>query len=242
MKIKQATRYHVQESTLSISIFYLITITLCALGLIPALLYPNAGITMNGIETSTMIFFFVLGLNCFKPSFSLFLQNGISRKTLVVSFHLAAGCIALAAVLVDNLFPLLYGRLLNYHPIFADLYRTGSFHPMGMLWKWCMYLMLAEFGFLLTSLTYRMNKAMKLLFYIGVPVLLFLVLPLVGSLFPGLRLFARIGTAIGYYMGMLPISTPTAAMLRGSLYLLLTGAVWAGLSWLLVRRATLKAG
>lgn len=240
MKIRQAMRYHFMDSFNGTSLFYMILMLIYAVALIPALLFSQVDFSTSGAETSAMIFIFVAGLNSFKPNFRMFLQNGVSRRTHMAGFHLNLLAICLFMALMDILFPLLFAGPLHMRGELFELYGVQAWHPLSILLRIALYLMLGELGMLVTCLYYRMSKPGKLLFSIGVPTLLIIVLPLVGALFPALRLFERLGQMVGWYLGYMGAATPLGAMVRCTMHLVLTGAIWVGCSWLLVRRATLK--
>lgn len=241
MKVKQAMRYYFSDYTLTLSVFYLVIVLLYAVALVAALAFPSVALSINGMDFSMIIFIFVLGLNSFRPQFRFFLQNGVSRRTQLTAFHLSALCIAAGMTVIDLLFPMLFGRVLNTTPMVTWMFGFSNVHPLSLLWSVLLYLTMAEIGFLVTTLFYRMSKALKLLVSIGVPVLLFVVLPLVVSLLPGLGLGQVLANLVGWFLGQVPLSSsPTIVLLRANGNLLLTAAVCALCSWLLVRKAILK--
>lgn len=69
--------------------------------LILTLFIPGLQGTTNGLEVSAFIFLFVIGLNTFKENFGMFLQNGVSRKTIFAGKLLStcAVCAIMAVVL-----------------------------------------------------------------------------------------------------------------------------------------------
>lgn len=242
MKIKQAMKYYFSDYSLSISVFYLVIVVLYAISMMVTMMFPSTDLTITGMDFSILIFVFVLGLNSFRPQFRFFVQNGVSRRTHLISFHLSALCIAGGMTVIDLLFPMLFGRVLDATPMVTLMYRTSNLHPLSLLWSLCLYLVMAEAGFLLTTLYYRMGKGLKLTFSIGVPALLLIVLPLVVALLPGLGLSQVLGNLVGWYLGMLPASASSSVvLLRATGNLLGTAVVCGVLSWLLARKATLKS-
>jgi hypothetical protein len=106
----------------------------------------------------------------------------------------------------------------------------------SFVWMTFLYLALAMLGFLITTIYYRMGKSLKLIVSVGVPVFLFMVLPYIdnvvfnGAIYEALGRFFRIiwGFANGY--------NPYVSVLSS----FITFAVFGGLSFLTMRRATVK--
>lgn len=242
MKIKQTMRYKLNEYFRSSLIFYIVIAVLFITTLILRSVLNAKYINMGGMESASMIFVFVLGLNSFKQEFGLFTQNGISRKSLWVNFLACAMLVSIAMSLINSLFPVLFGKTLGYTSIFNNQYRPflkESFSIVGLVWNVMSHFSLMCVGFFITTLYYRMNKALKVIVSVGIPALFFVILPVVEVFVPSFNLFSSLLKFYTWAMGLsftVADTVPWRAV--GSMAVL--SCVTAGLGFLLIRRATLK--
>lgn len=246
MKIKQATRFQLHEYTRPAIVYYMIMLGIFLVTLLLRAFIPGAYNTGNSsVETTTMIFLFVLGLNSFKTPFRIYQQNGVSRMTQVVGFILAALCLSLAMNIVDSLMPLLFGGSLRYRTTYSLVYETfrtvshGGLSVMSFCWSFLVYFLMMCLGFFITTLYYRMNKLLKVVVSAGVPLLLFFVLPMLEIFVPSFRLFTWLMETVMWCVGLDNYGLTAVPMRAMGMFAALS-AVLLGLSTLLARGATLK--
>lgn len=240
MKIKQTMRYHLTECGKATGLYYLIIACLILLIFIVGAIVNASFVHVNtSFSGASSMFLFVLGLNAFKRPFRLYIQNGISRKTHFVGFLLSAVCLALTVTLIDSLYPLLFGNSLSYSSAFSNLYRVEGVTPLGILWSFLGNYALLCFGFFLTTLYYRMNKLLKVLVSAGVPLLIFVVLPMLEVFIPNFHLFTGLLELVAWASG--------TNLFGGPVYPWRTVGVFAGISavslgfaFLLMRRAPFR--
>ncbi|MGL5085220.1 MAG: hypothetical protein ACRC68_05810 [Clostridium sp.] len=124
MKCYDVAKYNLSNVKKSIIIFYAIFIAVCT-GLVVMNDFANGSINSAGVELSTVIFLFVLGLNMFKESFYFSQSNNISRKTYFKGSILSIIPIALVLSLVDVIINRVYNIFVkcptNYDMIFTNL-------------------------------------------------------------------------------------------------------------------------
>lgn len=243
MKTKEATRYMLQDSLKSCIIFYGVIAFIIIVSLIIKYALGVVDMGTSGMGSATFIFLFVVGLNSFKSQFTLFLQNGISRRTMLVGFVLSSLIVALGMGLIDSLYPLALRGVLGFETTYQMMYSAGTgfgAFAMGLIWNVLAYFTALCFGFLVTTLYYRMNKALKLIVSIGVPVLLFVALPLLEVLVPSINIMSRLMNALTWMLGF-DLSTGAVYPARSFGSFCVLSAAFTGLSYLLIRRATVKS-
>lgn len=261
MKIKPILKYQLRDYRNTIRIMYL-----CVYVFVTIAMISNSkvnGLTLSGkvihsgicgVELASLITLFVIALNSFKPYFKLFSANGVSRRTLFCSVTAGMGITAVAMALIDTLNTLLFSRFMNYQSMFGMMYQnrftealvnSGSQSVQYTLpvlvqqfsWLFFAYLLIAMVGFFITNLFYRMSKGLKLVVFIGTPVLLGNFLPILDQLFWGNRLAHAIQNFVNFAWGFSNGYNPYIGM--ASMFVF--AAVAAALAWLLVRRANVKA-
>lgn len=228
-------------------IFYAILI----LHLLVILIGINAFLAVNtetveiqGFELASLIFLFVVGLNSFKESFLMFLQNGRSRKNLFISYFLSLIPLCGAMALIDNTL----GTIGHYADLFNTIFSfnyghfiSGVWRPVltfiiGTFWHFTLYLVSALTGYMISTFSYRLGRGMKILVSTGVPATCFLVLPLVDTyLTKGAigRFFLNfIALASGFKAGNNPLY-PIG-------FSILFALGFATLSYLFIRRSVIK--
>ncbi len=263
MKLKSAVRFYLDDFKKPVIIFYGVLLVLFALEVILMNLLNETGST-SGMGSATSIFMFVIGLNAFKTQFRLFLQNGLSRKTMFSGFILGIALLSAAMTLIDLAFGRFQGLFLTYESVymsrFGSLYTNSSADLMDeLLWTFLSYLTAGLTGYAITCLYYRMNKGLKLAVSIGIPALVIIVIPLIDGLYTngvitafflnivafalgyGITLDASNGLlegVISQFFGLqngVPLY-PYRAILFSVISITLTGAF----SFLCIRRATIK--
>lgn len=239
MRINAALRYQLYDKIRPLAIFYFVIYAIHLL--INFSITSDSGeVYISGFESASLVFIFIMALASCKETLMLFLQNGISRKTFFVSFLTVIAIVALLMSAVDIINNLIFAQFSNYQSLFGQIYHQGVTIQVtaagilaNFLWNWTVYISAAAFGLFVGCLYFRMNKWQKLTVSIGVPVLLFLVMPVFAALFPDLRIYQSIGRFILFALGVSQGLDPLYAMASS----LIAAAVFAYPSFLLVRKA-----
>lgn len=241
MNLKVAIKYRLHDNKRAIMIFYMVVISILSLIFLLSALSKGEFRGDIQVELISAIFLFVVGLNSFKEIFLMFMQNGISRKTVFFSQVVSTLAICAVMSLIDSILALISKIIvardvgLYYKGILETMYglhlsTIGNF-VMSFLLGFFVYIALTSVGFFITTLYYRMNKALKITVSIGVPALVFIILPAIDGLLLNATLtitFAKIMEAAFKNVFMCMLSS---FVLFGSTEIL---------SWLLVRRAVVK--
>lgn len=242
MNIKPVFKYFVADSKRALLIYYAIIYLILFLTVI-LLKSMNIEGEISSIDVATMIFLLVIGMNLFKAPFRLFLQNGVSRKTMFVSFLCFSGCICAFMAILDQINYRIFSCFSTYAQMFSWLY-AGRYETMfgvqqtleGIVWSLFGYLLFTVLGFFITVLYYRCNKWQKFAISIGVPGVLFIILPLLdGNFFQGqiiLNIVKFFRIALGLEYGVNP--------LIGTLSFAIGAAILGGITFLLMRKAPVK--
>lgn len=249
MNIKTSLKYKLKDNLRSIIIYYFVILCVICL-MVVSVAIPDSDVhsNLNGMEMATVIFLFVIGLNSFKENFLMLLQNGSSRKTIFTSGVLSMLIISAGMAVIDFIILMLSKlatgnmKALKVMGIFEINYgrhvdNIGGFqaHTESLIFQILMYLAFVLIGYFITIAYYRMNKAAKTAVSIGVPVGIFVILPLIdGTLLKG-RISDWTNDLFNYAFG-LQSQSPYHAMVT----FLLISVVFAALSWLLMRRAVVK--
>lgn len=254
MNLNLSIKYQLHDSKKPLLIFYL-TIFLTTFSIILLTCLPKNNVisvkgSLQGIEAATAIFLLIAGMNSFKEVFRMFVQNGVSRKTMFIGRLVSVTLISMGMALVDSITASLnkkiihassnleYVRLIDM--LYGSRYENYSSGFLrfveGVLLLFCIYAAFSMMGYFITALFYRMNKSTKIAVSVGVPAGLFVLLPVVDSfVFQG-----AIGRAIERFMlfafGFSNGANPYYAMVT----MILSFAVFSGLSWLIVRKAVMK--
>lgn len=240
MRFKPAFKYQLLDTRKPIIIFYFVMLMIYILITISAKVSYSYGMihSSSGLEAATIVFLFILGLNSYKSSFHMMMANGVSRKTMFLSFIIMAAVISMGMALIDSLLAIILQQFVNYKTIVEityDYFLADSI-AIGPIWQFANNLCAIMTGYFITTLFYRMNKAAKLLVSIGVPVFFLIVFPIIDSyLFSGV-IYRAIGSIFSYISGI-----KTGSVLINICFNLIFSAVWAGLAYITLRRAPVKA-
>lgn len=245
MKIKKTVVFNLRNMKKAIFIYYAIVF---ASFLIVALCncfradYYN-DITMSGVELMTSIFLFVCGLSSFRSDLLLSLQNGVSRKTILLGYLISSSIIAVIMGTVDSTFYTILNKTSFVKSGFMQLYEEFDCNIVVLFfitfaWYAFLYLCSTLFGYVIAALYYRMNKSLKLIVSIGVPGFFLIVLPFLDEyVVPDYEIWTRFIQLLSFMIGNNGTSDrPWNWMIS----CLLLSTIFAIFSYLLVRRADIK--
>ena len=246
INLKGAVIYEFQDSMKALGIF---TLTLFLVGLINIFLPLFFGempeeTYFGGLEFSGWIYMLIVGLISVRQDLRLFLQNGRGRHTVFLCQLIVA---LLGAVVLSLGGPVLNAAL----KLVAKLVAPGrivisSFEALFMqsgtgvgTWESMEFnflLCIPSFfvGMFISLLYYRLTKRGKILVSIAVPAVLFVGLPM--ALANNAAVFSAFVHVVQFFTGLFDSPLGLAAALS----LLLT-VLFALFSWLLLRRAPVKA-
>lgn len=247
MSIKSAVKYQFIEMKKAVMVYYAVIYAIYILLIVSLGLYVSGevdGNSIGGMEFSTVIFIFILGLNSFKESFRMFLQNGLSRKTLFKSFILSATFVSIFMAFVDIVNGIVVNIISNYKSMYLQVYggrysettSLATIYLEGFFWSVFLYIAFAMLGYFITILYYRMNKQLQIIVSIGVPVFWIILFPLIdynlakGALSLGIKNFIIFTT--GFKNGINPYYFITSSII---------GTIILGiLSYILMQKAVGK--
>lgn len=253
MNLKPIVRLQLRHVYRVFRIMYLIVYATVALNVIYELTSIGGQVQLHtsGLELATIITIFIAGLNCFREYFPFYSANGVSRHRVFSGVVLSLGITAACTALIDTANAVIFSLFMDYRPMYAsglhdlasfsvtDRFSSGSVLSASLLlknllWSFCAYLVFALFGLFLSMLYYRMNRAQKLVFSAGIPVLLLVVLPAVDQNITGGRITAAFLSALRWWMAcmMNPVSDFAAH--------LVLAALLAGAAFLLIRRVEIR--
>lgn len=258
MRFSPSFRYQLHDQRMAIFVYYCVILGMVLLNL---LFLPFAGdsdftVSTNGVTMITAVFTFVLSLCVFKESLLLNLQHGVSRRTQFLAHLGAMGVVCAVMAVADELYTLLLallsfvlpGRFLanSLYEMFYSLTILGSNNGYttyavettpgtvvcSVVFSFFLLLVFYSFGYLITTLNYRLNKIGKIILWCGWPCLF-----IAGGIFfdrnPWLveALVPRLLRLLNLCFSTLP---------RLCLTCLILTAVFSALAWPLMRRAHAK--
>jgi hypothetical protein len=205
---------------------------------------------IGSMEMATVIFLFILGLCSFKEPFGLMIQNGISRRTMFAARLLTTLTIAILMAIIDKVLLVLFKFYATtnsdkvycsslYEQLYSNGFTSGmgsfSLHVSIFVFDFLLYLFIMSIGYFITLLFYCLNKAGQIAVGAGVPVSLWIVLPLYDSAVTNGKIFHAIGKFFDFAFG-LSAHQPSNANITSVLGFILM----SGISWLLIRRVPVK--
>ncbi|MDR0861345.1 MAG: hypothetical protein LBN30_00990 [Oscillospiraceae bacterium] len=185
MNLKASIRYQARYQLNSYAVFYgIVAVVYIVLSILFVMMTRRFGVTpgtMN-MDSATVIFALCTGLAVFKENFTMLQQNGVSRRTMfwgrVAITVVASIGMALADALLHAIFKLVLNNTgLNTDTLFDMGYGAGL--PASLAFYAAAYALAAGLGYFIAIVFYRLPKLWKVLVGAGVPILLFVVLPLV---------------------------------------------------------------
>lgn len=256
MKKRACIKYQLRTYKFPLIRFYI------AIAAIMAMLFLSArkffggneiagSMTISSMEFATIIFLFICGMAAFKETFELWIQNGVTRKTAFISKMYSMVILGtIMAVLDRGLFwaenqVVAPYESLSIHNMFDTMYSIryahGAVHTIFqqiemLLFSICLYICILTIGYFLTILFYRVSSRLKILIAVGLPVGIFIVIPMMDAMIFQGAFTNALAKAASFAFGLQHGGNPYFGMVT-----CLLGAALLGTgSWLLIRRATVK--
>jgi len=240
MKLRASLKFQLNSCFTSAAWFYGIVLVI-DIGIAIVKYFFRDSMNVSGMDFTTLIFAFVLGLNVYRESFRMMAINGRTRRTAFVSIALSALILSACMVIVDMLLELAFKPFFEeYNSLYAMLYGSAQSAPgilIEFVWRVALYSIVILTGLCINALYFRLSKPWKVGVSVGVPVLVFVVLPIVDESYTGGVIYDAIFRAIGYMLGSGGVSpNPTMFLLWGTVLIL----AFAGILWALMHRAEVK--
>ena len=230
-RILPFAKYQLSDNRSGVLIFYSILIAIAVMmAAIPS--WDSRGQT--NLSGSSIVFVFVIGLNCFRSSFLFAQANNITRRTFYFATILALVGLAVILSLADFIMDSVMSRYPFYAGLFEQMYAAPA--VTKILWTIVLLTFSASLGWMITMLYYRANALVKVLISVS-PIALMLLVNYIHLLTGGrfgywlLDFFAR---ALGFSW---ETSNPYPAI--GSLFLA-SLLIW-GINFLLIKKAPVRA-
>lgn len=185
----------------------------------------------SGLEGSTAIFLFVLGLNLFKTSFKFLSANGVTRRRFFRENTLAIMIIAALLTIIDTIMGATFKLLGHYQPLYEQIYGNITLLN-GIVWAFAYYLTAIMLGWFITMLYYRSSSLLKIVISIS-PAIVFIGLTYLNRIWG--HVFSTIGQFFIKFWSINNLNSYVAAR-----NLLLFTVLLGGLVFLLMRRAPVK--
>lgn len=242
MKIKQIIKWNWQTSWPSLAITYGILAFIFIIVSIITISSSDISGSMSGFDTTAFIYSFVVGIIMFAAPLRFGGTNGVSRKTIflgnfcfsaLLSIFMATCNMLMGAILK----PLMENINIHYKELYTAFFMDGTGFS-SVIAEWVLlvafFMSCFTFGLLFGGGYYRSNKLGKILVAAGVPIALFVLLPVLISVLPA-------GIRDGMVRGLLQ----TLNFVMQSPYILAGGmlvftAVSTGFIWLMMRHAPIK--
>lgn len=251
MKLKSIVKYNLNSLKNSIGIFYVIFIAVCVLLIAIADSSGSTVISSAGIEMSSAIFLFVVGLNSFKENLYFMKSNNVPRKDFLYGTAISMIPVVLFMSFIDIVINRIYNIFIksptNYEMIYTNLKNSNQWSVVTwvqsnsietlvntFIFQAAVYLAFFALGFLITIIYYKCNSYMKAVVSVA-PVVLVMILNAIGGVYPS---FIRsIGKFMETIFGWNTKNSYMAVLTSIVLYIILIG-----LSRLLTRKAVIKQG
>ncbi len=240
MKLRASLKFQLNSCFKSAAWFYGIVLV-ADMGIAMTKSFIGDSLRISGMDFTTVIFAFVLGLNVYRESFRMMAANGRTRRTAFTSIALTGLILAACMVALDMLLEPAFRPFFDeYNSIYAMLYGSAQSVPeilVEYVWRVALYSIVILTGVWLNALYYRLSKPWKIGVSVGVPVLLFVVLPIVEENYTNYKITTPLSRAIEYMFGFGGASPDPAMFCLWGMVLALAAA---GILWACMYRAEIK--
>lgn len=241
MKLKKAIKYNLAVTGKSLIIFYsVVAAVYIFLAILFTLLDGIQG--SSSMEIAALIFLFSVGVTFFSECFKMYLQNGVSRKTMFIGVGVSLLICAAIMGLLDTVIGLFMSRAGILTPLTRLLYteRIAGLSVLQstvevFLLNVMLYFLFAVLGYCIGIIFSKLSRLMRIVLPVGLMVL-FTVLILVDLNLTNGNLLSAIGNFFVFISGF----KNGGNMNYLTVSCLCFSVVIFGVSWLMVRRATVN--
>lgn len=251
MKTKKIFKYVILDSLKEIKVFFIVYSAIIILLSILSIYTTDSGrFSFNGTEFNSIILFFVMGLCAFKGHFHFSLVNSTPRKNLFLGTLGSFGVLSIMVAFINNVIAFILTRFINTLPIFFMIYNKKypditskqALESIGytfsdFIWNATLLFAIAIIGYFITILYYKMNKTLKVVVSVSIPVILVIGLPVLDGMFGG----KIISSILNFILTIMGLINGQSNNLIATLSFVCISGVFALLSYLLVRRMTVKS-
>lgn len=229
--VLKVAKYQLRDFRKSVMIYYSVIL---GLGLFLVILTMKSQATgQSSFSGASVIFLFILGLNCFKTSFKFVQANNISRKVFYLGNIIAIVSISGIIALIDFIIDRIFVSCVSYAGIFEQIYTSGGFFDK-VLWSVAILTFATSLGWIITMIYYRCNSLMKSIVSLS-PVVIAIVFGYFNRLTYG-DLGEAITNFLGSALGLTNGLNPYMAVLS---FTIATMGIF-GLSYLLLYKAPIR--
>lgn len=180
MKLKPAYKFQLSEVIAPMKVFYVIIFLIEVL--IISFVASNG--SMSGIDFSSVIFLFIMGLSMFKTPFHFLAGNSVSRKTIIKSTFLTGITIAGIMFVIDTLNAIFLKALNIFSVKYVALFETAFGQKIEginilryIIFNLATYLCFFMIGYFIGVVNYRLSQKLKIIIVVGMFAFLTIVLP-----------------------------------------------------------------
>lgn len=177
MRRSALIHYQMKSALKSLLIFYGIVVAILSVGSIISYM-SDSRFMFAGIESNVCVFMGFLGVFTFTEDFNFFLQNGYSRKSMLISFMAQFMLVSLIATSFDHLLGGILRNFHGYNSLFMQLYGDQNL-ILSILWSFSLYFLICVIAFFITVINRRLNKNQRLIIFVGIPAVLIMLVPLI---------------------------------------------------------------
>lgn len=255
MKTKSFFKYSFWDIIKDMRTFYLVFFAIIILStMVIGVTFSNSSDlgSVSGADLATFIFLFLAGIGTFKNNFHFALVNSVPRKNLFLSNICNIGVVSLIMSLICSITSCVLSKFINSNTTYSMLYNETYTHHKDIytfdnlsyifsefVWTLCFCITMFSLGYLLGLIYYNINKTAKTAVNFGIPLFLFMVLPLVDIALPSVNIFESIIEFLSLIMGI-PYQSATNNSWIGVITLLVVSIVFTTISYLIIRRTTIK--
>lgn len=179
--MKKALKYQLTDLKASILVFYGIYYTILYLSYLMFFAASPEGTFYNGVDFSSMIFNFIIGLVIFKEHFWMLCQNSVSRKTFFKSCICCMLSITALMAVITQISLLIVQKgtftfIKNIYPSFEV--NIALEFLVNVLFFMGVYALCFMSGYFTSVLFYLSGRILRIVIAAGIPILIFLLFPL----------------------------------------------------------------
>lgn len=176
-KLVTGIKYQLIDLMKPLLIFYAIEYGLVVVSLIITANTGEARITLGALEINSFVFLSICGVFTFIDDFKLFIQNGMTRKTIFKSFICEFTIISFLMALIETIIAQSLHTYFDYQYLFRMIYGDNHSVVISFLWLFALYFMVTLVVYTCATIKNKIGKKPFFIALVSLILIAFIFMP-----------------------------------------------------------------
>lgn len=176
-KLITGIKYQLIDLIKPLLIFYAIEYGLVAISLFITANAGEARISLGALELNSLVFLSICGVMTFSDDFKLFIQNGMTRKTIFKSFICEFIIVSFIMALIETVIAQSLYTNFEYQYLFKMIYGDKHSAVISFFWLFALYFMVTLIVYTCATVKNKIGKKPFIIALVSLILIAFILIP-----------------------------------------------------------------